>query len=214
MTVEEHAISSYLTFSGYEGSQHIAGQYAMVKILEIAVRFEVKHILEIGLGIGTLPYLIMGYHNGLSSYTGSETNTFCLAALRKNLPQNFYERLSIYNDTSAIFDQKNLFDMLIIDAGFTDYKTLPEHMSKNAVIIIEGDRSDQEKRIRSYFPKARFVHLISGEKNHPDGIFDKNHWQGGIKVFFIQPTLAQKWYWLQGKLRSKWNYSKRKRTHA
>ncbi|MEQ3657261.1 MAG: hypothetical protein ABNH00_15435 [Dokdonia sp.] len=214
MTVKEHATSSYITFSGYEGSQHIAGQYAMAKILEMAVTFRVKHILEIGLGIGTLPYLIMEYHKELSSYVGSETNEFCLAALRKNLPEPMFERLNVYTDTAAIFDRDNAFDMLIIDAGFTDYQKLSDHMSKHAVIIIEGDRADQEQKIRSYFPKARFVQLISGEKNHPKGVFDKNHWQGGVKVFFIHPTLAQKWYWLQGKLQSKLNYSKRKRAHA
>ena len=62
--------------------------------------------------------------------------------------------------------------MLIIDAGFTEYEQLAAHVSKHGIIIIEGDRHEQQLKIQSLFPKASYVHLISGEKNHPEGIFD------------------------------------------
>ena len=76
--------------------------------------------------------------------------------------------------------------------------------------MIEGDRKDQESKIYSMFPKSHYVHLISSKKNHPEGVFDKNSWQGGIKVFFVNPTLNQKLYWFKERFITKWVYLNRK----
>ena len=80
------ARKKYLEFSSFEGSQHIATEHAIFRILENIKTNNSKNILEIGLGIGTI-FSSVYYINNNINYSGTEDNTFCLNSLKKNLKE-------------------------------------------------------------------------------------------------------------------------------
>ena len=55
MNLKQIALNTYIEFSNYEGSQHIASEFSIYKTIEIIKKNNVKNILELGLGIGTIP---------------------------------------------------------------------------------------------------------------------------------------------------------------
>ncbi len=209
--MKDYIKSKYLEFSKYDGSQHIAGEFAILKIVELVKVFKNSSILEIGLGIGTLPSAILTYFDRNIDYVGTEANEFCLESLVKNLKPEIYNQVSIYDAVSSIKEGAKPFDLVIVDGGFDSFDKLVQKLDKNAIIAIEGDRKDQEDVIRASFPTSRFVHLVSGLKNDPEGVFKSSDWQGGVKVFFINPTAKQYVYWFTQKLKSKRVYSKRRK---
>ena len=209
MSLRQIAKRKYLEFSKYKGSQHIAGEFAIYKMLELIEKNNVNAILEVGLGIGTLPSTIIEYKKGDIEYVGTEANEFCLNSLSENLPEAIYSKLKIYDSLSAALSKTSIFDLIIIDGTFDDFKNVGKHICSHAIIVIEGDRADQQKIINEYFPKSKYVHLISSEKNDPNGVFDSNSWEGGIKVFFINPTIQQSIFWLKGKIKTKLLYKRR-----
>ena len=209
--MKDYVKSKYLEFSKYAGSQHIAGEFAILKIVELVTIFKSSSILEIGLGIGTLPSAILTYFDRHIDYVGTEANEFCLESLVKNLKPEIYKQISIYDAVSSIKEVSKPFDLVIVDGGFDSFDELSKKLSKNAIITIEGDRKDQEDVIRKLFPSSRFVHLVSDLKNDPEGVFKSADWQGGVKVFFINPTAKQYVYWFVQKLKSKRVYSKRRK---
>ena len=205
-SLKQSALNTYLEFSSFEGSQHIASQFAIYKTLQIIRKNNVKNILEIGLGIGTLPSAVLNYFGSEISYTGTEDNEFCLKSLKKHLKS---QRIEIFLNLNELNLEKK-YDLLIIDGKEPNLKRITNSLSKNAIIIIEGDRMNQYQEIQNMFSKSLFVHLTSNQKNHPKGVFDEHNWQGGVKVFFINPTISQKIYWFKEKLNTKFNYLKRK----
>lgn len=208
--MRKYAKNKYLEFSAYEGSQHIAGEYALLKILEIIEKFKVTSIAEVGLGIGTIPSTVLGYFKRSLIYVGTENNTFCLESLKNNLDKNTFSTLEIYNDIGTMNERPTKFDLIIIDGKLQGLEILVKRLTKRGIIAIEGDRKDQEGFIRDLFPKSRYVHLISAHKNDARGIFDPKSWQGGIKIFFVRPTVAQSTYWFYNKIRTKMTYFNRK----
>lgn len=195
----------YLKFSNLEGSQHIASEFALLKILQLIKENKISSILEVGSGIGTVPFAIHKAFKKKVLYTGIEDNDFCLKSLASNIDIN---STKIYNNlNSDILNER--YDLVIIDGKLSNFKILKTILSKNAIIVIEGDRSVQQKGVSEIFPKAKFVHLISAKKNRYEGVFNPNHWQGGLKVFYKNPNIKQLVYWIKYKVMSKWNYFKR-----
>lgn len=209
--MKEYVKSKYLEFSDFEGSQHIAGEFAILQIMRLAETFNVKSILEIGLGIGTLPSTILSYFKRPISYIGTEANEFCLKSLKTNLDPEIYGSLTVYNSVSCVKRSAEIFDLVIVDGGFDTFQELIPKLHKHAIIAIEGDRKDQEEVIRNYFAKSKFVHIVSDLKNDPQGVFKSTDWQGGIKVIFVNPTVKQNVFWFKEKLRSKRVYSLRRK---
>lgn len=209
--MKEYVKTKYLEFSSLEGSQHIAGEFAILKIMQLVETFNVQSILEIGLGIGTLPSTILCYFKRPITYIGTEANEFCLASLKTNLEPEIYKKVGVYDTISSATKNETTFDLVIVDGGFDSFKELVPRLHKHAIIAIEGDRKDQEEVIRSYFSTSKFVHIVSDLKNDPQGAFKSSDWQGGIKVFFVNPTVKQNVSWFKEKLRSKRVYSKRRK---
>jgi hypothetical protein len=206
MTLKQIAFNKYIEFSNYEGSQHIASEFSIYKILDIIKNNKVKNILEVGLGIGTIPSSVIKCFGNNINYTGTEANAFCLENLNKNLNFN---SIKVYPSLNEVdFEQKQ--ELVIIDGKDDELNKVSKLISKNGIIIIEGDRKDQQNKIFNMYPKGLYVHVISKNKNHAKGIFDENSWQGGIKVFFINPTLNQKVYWFKEKINTKFVYLSRK----
>lgn len=206
MTLQQIAHKKYIEFSNYKGSQNIASEFSIYKILEIVKLNRITNILELGLGIGTLPSAILYQNDRKINYSGTEANQFCLNSLSENVNS---KNLKIYRDLDSVRFQKK-FQLIIIDGKDSNLRKIDKYISKNGVIMIEGDRKTQQETITNLFPKALFVHMISSKKNNPNGVFDKSNWQGGIKVFFVNPTFEQKINWLKQKIRTKIVYQKRK----
>lgn len=193
--LETLAQKKYLEFSGYEGSQHIATEHAIYRILENIKINKVSKVLEMGLGIGTIYSSVYHLNNGIT-YFGTENNDFCLNSLKNNLKES-YNGLSVFNEISAI--SEGGFDLIIIDGKDESIDALQSLAKKNCVLIIEGDRKDQELKIKKLFPKSKYVHIISLKKNNPEGVFSSDSYQGGVKVFFTNPDLRQLLYFFKHK---------------
>lgn len=203
MSRKDKLLEIYKEFCLAEGNQHIASEFAIIKIQELVESFKVKCILEIGLGIGAIAGSLLEVNKDLA-YTGTEDNEFCLRALKENLSIN-YRNIKLKTGISDM-DENTRFDLIIIDGKDLGLKHLNRLLSPNGIITVEGDRPKQQKELQKIFPNHLYVHCISKEKNKKYSPFLSNHWQGGIKIIFIHPTFSQKLWWLREKIKTKWRY--------
>lgn len=206
MKGNEKLSSIYRFFCDANGSQHIASEYAIRKIDNLVEKFQVKGILEVGLGIGGISGSLLGVNrnNPDLNYVGTESNEFCLNGLRENLKED-YNRLRIYSDLTEIPGNKK-FDLIIIDGKDHNLQALKNLISENGILVIEGDRMQQQDLLQEFFPNHKYVHSISKKKNKSYSPFPSTHWQGGIKIIFINPTVFQKLWWMREKIYTKLKY--------
>lgn len=192
----------YRTFCKAEGNQHIASEFAVVKLSNLICRFKVKSVLEVGLGIGTIPCCLLKDFEDIE-YTGTEENPFCLEVLKNNI----YDRnlqVSIFSELSKVPDRK--FDLIIIDGSDSNLAQIKEYISRRCIVAIEGDRKLQEETLLKLFPNQRNVHSISVRKNGNYSPFPSDHWRGGLKIIFVNPNLYQKYWWVREKIVTKVKY--------
>ena len=196
----------YQSFCEANGSKHIASEYAIEKINGLAEIFQVKRILEIGLGIGSICGIVLSVNKNKPEfdYAGTEANGFCLNALVKNLKED-YNRLQIYSELNYIPVYKK-FDLVIIDGEDENLQSIKDLISKNGIIAIEGDRMPQQDLLQELFPDHKYVHSISLQKNKDYSPFSSDNWQGGLKVIFINPTMKQSFWIIKEKLFTKIKY--------
>jgi hypothetical protein len=210
MRRKEQRSNFYQTFCKAEGNQHIASEYAIEKINGLVEKFRVKGILEVGLGIGSISGIVLTVKRDENlDYIGTEANDFCLKALPKNLKED-YNRLQIYSDLTKIPADKK-FDLIIIDGKDDKLQKIKDLIFENGMLAIEGDRIPQQDSLQELFPNHKYVHCISREKNKSFSPFPVAHWQGGLKVIFINPTVSQKLWWIKEKIFTKLKYWFRKR---
>ena len=180
----------YRKYSDKEGNDHIAGDYAIEKILRFISQYNVKRVLEIGLGIGSICDAILRYSkvNNLDlEYTGTEAHPFCLKALIDNVED--YEKISLYPELNAI-PSNSVYDLIIIDGSDESLSQIKKHCSKNALVFIEGGRASQIKVIQQIFPKSIYVEVISLRKPPSYGPFHQK-WTGGGSLIAVDPSLFQ-----------------------
>lgn len=163
--------------------------------------------MEVGLGIGTIYSAVYEFNSSIKYY-GTENNDFCLNSLKRNLKKS-YENLNLYSSISEL-PKELKFDVVVVDGKDESLREVKSNLTKNAVIVIEGDRSDQEKSMLKLFPNSRSVHVITLKKNNIDGFFNPNDYQGGVKVIFINPTFKQLVYWFKNKALTSLKYKIRK----
>ena len=108
MNSNKELTSGYKYFCLAKGNQHIASEFAILKLQELIRKFQVKNVLEIGLGIGSIAGTLLGLNKNLD-YSGTEANDFCLKALPENLKED-YRRLQIYSDLTKISSRIPIFD--------------------------------------------------------------------------------------------------------
>lgn len=193
----------YKRYSLAEGSQHIASEYAIKKLWGIVLRFGVENVLEVGLGIGSISGILLelSEQNEEFSYSGTEANEFCLNALESNLEKN-YKRLKVYPSLQDVKD-KHKFDLVIIDGKDADLEKVRTLITRHGIIAIEGDRMQQQDILKKVFPRHKMIHAISITKNKDYSPFPNTHWQGGLKVIFVNPDGLQKMWWIKEKLSTK-----------
>lgn len=203
------AKNTYKVFSEKEGNQHIAQQYALKTILHQIKMNHVENILEVGLGIGTIPYLVFDAVKKKLikdiTYYGTENNNFCLNALNENLTSN-YKRIQLFHSLDEILEDKK-FDLIIIDGTDDSLRKIQSMVHENTVIIIEGFRQTQVDIIKELFGSEYvFYDDISLEKNPEYGPFSSDNWQGGVRVFYIYPSFKQKIFFIIKKISTSMKY--------
>jgi len=153
MPTKQLAEKYYKYYSELDGDQHIANLYAIQKILDILNIHKPKHILEVGLGIGSVSYSILDYSlkkNIEIEYFRTESNTFCLNALKQNL-KNFHSKLNLFKNLSDI-DKNDFFYFVIVDGSDVALESISKLISKNGIIFIEGDRKQQQSVFFKFIP--------------------------------------------------------------
>lgn len=196
---------AYRKFDHAEGNQHIASEFAVEKLAELIGWFKTKKILEVGLGIGSISGTLLELKKEeVQNYSGTEDNSFCLEALKRNLGTNF-EKLDIYGGIKEIPEDAN-FDLIIIDGKDQNLSQIQNLLSSKGIIAIEGDRIPQQEVLKKLFPSHKYVHSISTIRNAETSPFSSGNWQGGIKIIFKQPDGLQKLWWVKEKLLTKLKY--------
>lgn len=210
MISESFIQEQYRKFSKAEGSQFIASEYALKKILEYLQNYKPKTILEIGIGIGTITDSVLkAFHNNYRPVLfGTENNKFCLSKLPENLGEQ-YNSLNIFPSIKNL-PSDSRFDLIIIDGKESNLNLIKDFANDHCVVIVEGDRKDQTEIFRSLFPKSRIAHSITSKKNSSYSNRLKEHYQGGIKFIFINPNFIQNLEWVKLKLESKFHFIIRK----
>jgi hypothetical protein len=207
----EIAQTKFHEFCQFEGCDYIAGEYALYSLLKLCKQYNVKSILEIGLGIGCIADTLLFYYhenNKPIKYIGTEANEFCIKALKSNT--TYYNEIGIYTDLNAINDSQT-FDLIIVDGGNTDLDKLKHLVSSNTILFVEGCRENQFVKIRQLFPKALAVDVISKIKNRDYSPFIKSHWMGGGRIIFTNPSFGIYVHYLKEKISTKLKYRYRRR---
>jgi hypothetical protein len=207
MGVKNSAIQTYKYFSGLDGNQHIASEFALRKVIKISERYKIKNVLELGLGIGSISYCILNFSKEVNTkinYIGTESNEFCLEVLPKYLKDHFH-KIQIFDDLNNV-TSKEKFDLVIIDGKDENLLKIKNMISNSGIIIIEGDRIPQLELVRSSFPNSLFTRLISNYKNPYYGPFSASDWCGGIQLIFVNPNFYQKMNFIYYKITTSIKY--------
>ena len=206
MNYKELSKKTYFKFSNKDGTDHIAGDYALEEILRIINRFRIADILEIGLGIGSISDAVFNFaeENRLAiSYSGTEANEHCLLQLPLNVQK--FDQINLYKGIIDI-PQDVLFDLVIIDGSDTMLSEIKKHCSQNALLFIEGGRAVQIDILKELFPKMLMVEIISISKP-PNYLPFHQKWTEGGSLIAVNPTLDQRIFVLAEKVKT---YSKRR----
>ena len=203
MGISNKIIRIYEKFSSEEGSQHIASEYAILKLQVLIRKFDIKNVLEVGLGIGSIAGSLLEMNRGLT-YSGIEKNRFCLESLPKNLGSN-YKRLTIYPNLLSVPTEIE-FGLVIIDGKDPDLPAIKKMLSMRGIIVLEGDRLQQQKVLQNFDSRQKMVHAISLRKNKSYSPFPAEEWQGGLKIIFTNPSRTQYIWWLKEKILTKLKY--------
>ena len=186
-------IETYKYFSNLEGNQHIASEFALKKIIDIVKNYNVKNVLELGLGIGSISYGILEFsmeYDKHIKYIGTESNGFCLEVLPKYL-KNKYDKIQIFGELNEVPDDEK-FDLIIIDGKDENLIKIKKMTSDRGVIVIEGDRQPQLEIVKNIFPNYLYTRVISNMHNPSYGPFSSLTLVGGIQLIFVNPNFYQK----------------------
>ena len=210
MRIKNIVEKQYQKFSRAKGSQYIASEYALLRILELVKQFRPKNILEVGVGIGTISdSLLKAFENSYQPEVfGTEDNEFCRSQLSKNLGSSF-QKLKLFRTIQELPGDLK-FDLIIIDGKDSSLQQVKALMNDHCVLVIEGDRKDQTDLVRGLLPDSKFVHSITCKKNSSYSNRPKGHFQGGLKIIFTNPDLKQHLEWMRLKLFSKIHFQLRK----
>lgn len=203
MTYQQLAVENYKRFSALEGSEYIASEFAIETILRLIEKYNVKNVLEVGLGIGAICDTVLQYakmSNLPMHYVGTEANEFCLSVLPKNVTD--YQKIERYHDVSAVPDQN--FDLIIVDGADKNFAKIAGLCSKDTIIYIEGDRGPQTRNVKEIFPRAKHVNVITLQKNrsYAHGSSTPATYMGGGQLLFTDPSLGRKIFWFSEKVKS------------
>lgn len=202
MNSKNHVDKNYRKFCKLEGNEYIASEYVVYKIIEMIRKFDLRDLLELGAGIGTIADIVLNYsyfNKHPLNYVATEANNFCKTALKDNIDR--YTDLKIVEKIEDIPKDKK-FDLIIID-GSENLDLLKIFCKDRCIILIEGDRMEQTNKVLSIFPQGHYVHLtsLSRKKGYAPG--KKNVYQSGARLIFLNPDLPMKFFWLEHKIKTR-----------
>lgn len=202
MNYKKVAQENYKRFSFIDGNEYIASEYALITILKLIEDFNVKSILEVGLGIGSISDTVFKYaesNNKVIDYAGTEANDFCLQALKSNVED--YNAIDLYEAIINIKNNKK-YDFIIVDGSDASLVEISSFCKQDSIIYVEGFRGSQVNSLKKIFPNFKHVEIISSYKNPNYGPFPSNRWTGGGQLVFINPNFYLKMYWFKEKVKS------------
>lgn len=215
MKIKSFTSQQYKRYCKTLGSNYIVSEFALFHILKLINIYSFRNILEIGVGIGTISDSILKYSqkkNFKIKCYGTENVAFCLNQIPVNLGENFKD-LKLYADIGEI-RKLNQFGFIIIDGSEEKLKNVDGLITNNGIILIEGDRKEQEMMVKDIFPKSKFVHLISLKRNGDYSVMNESDFRGGLKVIFVNPNIMQSFHWCYLKLKSSVKMQLRKKLYA
>lgn len=192
--------TNYKRFCKLEGSEYIATGFAISIIVNLIEKFQIRSVLELGLGIGAIADTVLKFSNQNRlnlTYYGTEENDFCNSVLKRNV--EFYSRLNHYKRLSEIKDS-NSFDLIIIDGLDDNLKDIKKYCKNRSIIFIEGDRTPQTNIIMSLFPKAKHVNVITLDKNKDYSHGNPNFFIGGGRIIFTNPNYKMTLFYWQARI--------------
>lgn len=202
MNLQKLTEENYYKFCHLEGNNYIASEFALYQILKIIEEFEIKSVLEIGLGIGSISDTVLKSQKAAGKsirYVGTEANEFCKNVLPKNV--DLYSEIEQYEDLSQL-KYKSKFDLIIIDGQDATLPNIVSFCKERTIIFIEGDRSPQAELVLSIFPRAKLVQLITTKKNRTYSPGNPSFFVGGGRLIFTNPNFKMKIYWFKEKVSS------------
>ena len=196
MQIDKLAEENYRRFCALEGSEYIATEFALFQILRIISIFNIKSILELGLGIGAIADTVLQFSRGSDydlEYFGTEGNDYCQKELEKNV--NDFSRVRRFTSLEEI-NTENKFDLIIVDGLDQNLEKIVSYCKSRTILFIEGDRSPQAEMLMSIFPRSKQVNVISLKRNREYSHGLRNFFMGGGRVIFIDPDLKMlSFYW-------------------
>jgi hypothetical protein len=199
-------VSQSITQKEYEEYEKANGDYAIASLFflnelrEIIRRERPGRILEVGVGVGTIPYAVREFQDTLE-YVGTEAFEPCIERLGVHAPFVVHAR--------CVRETEGWFDLIIVDGRDEDTHTLPERLRESGVILVENDRRDQVALIREAARRRRFVSF----RKRPFSL-DK---AAGYTIFLFEPTAVDYvrfvtgWAWYQFKTHLQFQLNKARR---
>ena len=126
-------------FASRPGAEHIATRRALACLSAVARLHEPETVLEFGMGIGTITYLLLSTLPKLN-VIGLETNPFCLTQLDRNIPDELKPRLRVVTERNATLDGP--FDLVVIDGRLPAADNW-SFLRQGTIFFIEGNRAGQ-----------------------------------------------------------------------
>lgn len=204
MNIKTFTYNEFKRYCEAEGSQYIVSEFALFQILNLIKSYRIKHILEVGVGIGTISGSILKYarlENFPVNVSGTEANSFCVNQIPLNLKQD-YNRLKLFRNLKNIPNDEQ-YELIIIDGVEENIRAITKLLKPRGIIVVEGDRAPQVNLIRKIFPQSKYVHLISITKNGEYSVQKIGDYQGGLKIIFTDPGIYQNLHWLKLKVSTK-----------
>lgn len=183
--MSKSALDTYNLFKAKPGSQHIAKAHCLAGIIKYVRMRRAKNILELGIGIGTIPFALkLAKESGEIphefNYCGTEKTQSCVDAFRKNIPG--YEDFINHFTEFAEIPRACLFDFIIVDGKDGNLRQILNLLAHRGTIIVEGGRNPQLKSIQETAKADGRKCLRSSEI-----VFSAGHF-GGYSVHFFDPN--------------------------
>ena len=182
--MSQAATYTYSLFSRKEGGEHITKANCLKGIIHYIHACKIKNILEIVIGIGTIPFaLIEAVKRGEIThdfkYSGTEANTFCLWAIKKNMPKH-NTFITLFDSLFTVPEEKE-YDLIIVDGSDASFSKAVLLLSKRGMILVEGGRRTQLEIIQKSAKGRKYL-------KSSDIALTMGH-LGGYSVFFFDPTI-------------------------
>lgn len=197
--IEQTAKEVFKVFAHKEGNEYIATEPALIGIGNLVKKNACKNILEVGIGIGTIPYFIsqLLMHNSLPAsaitYYGTEDHAYCIDQFKINMagasPKLHFNHILNLDEIPAGIK----FDFIVIDGGDLALQSIKNHVHNRTVILVEGDRKTQRTVLMQLFGGSISAYGFVSNKVAPDyNPKGKGKKEGGYTVFLLNPTRYEK----------------------